>query len=233
MLRDLFNNMGVVTKNLFLLCILMFIVQKSGENAFNGDGISSRLGLYYFDSPNFQPFQIITHMFCHGNFPHLLFNMLGLVTIGGLLERVWGPKRFLIFYLSTGLGAMLIHQAATAYDIYKVVGSVTADLYGSYSTIEARTLAESYYAPVLGASGAIYGLLIALAMLFPNIELMFLFFPVPIKAKYLVPVFVIIEVFLGMSNYQTDNIAHFAHLGGALFGFILIKIWSRDRSKFY
>ncbi|MFI5204858.1 MAG: rhomboid family intramembrane serine protease [Flavobacteriales bacterium] len=244
MLRDLFNNMPVVTKNLFLLCILMFIVQLSGENAFNGEGMTHKLGVYYIFSPYFEPYQVITHMFCHGNVPHLLFNMLALISIGSLLERVWGPKRFLVFYLITGLGAVCIHEFAIGYDLYRAVGqwkvsdvTLTHDSINYnellYTEKQAQQIMGAYLSPTLGASGAVFGLLVGLAMLFPNIELMFIFLPIPIKAKYLVPVYVVIELMLGMKNYEMDNIAHFAHLGGALFGFILIKLWQKNRTNFY
>jgi membrane associated rhomboid family serine protease len=236
--------MPAVTKNLFLLCVLMFIVQATGETAFDGAGVTRKLGLYYVFSPNFEPYQLVSHMFCHGNFAHLLFNMLALITIGTLLERVWGPKRFLLFYFVTGFGAVFIHEVAMGYDLYRAIGAWKATdvnvMYDSisynkfvYDEWQANQILNVYSIPTVGASGAIFGLLVGLAMLFPNIELMFLLFPVPVKAKYIVPVMMVLELVLGMKNFEMDNVAHFAHLGGALFGFVMIKIWGRNRTNFY
>jgi rhomboid-like protein len=245
MLRNLINNIPPVTKNLLLLNILMYIVLLSGgANEYGGLILNQKLGMHYVYSPLFEPYQIISHMFCHGNFPHLLFNMFALVTIGSLLEKVWGPKRFLIFYFITGLGALFLHEAALAFDLHRAIGSINAhDVVFNetsinynrfvYDTFQANKIVETYITPVVGASGAVFGLLIGLAMLFPNIELMIIFLPIPIKAKYLVPVLIVIELTLGVNNFEMDNVAHFAHLGGALFGFIMIKIWKRDRNNFY
>jgi rhomboid-like protein len=175
----------------------------------------------------------------HGGISHIFFNMFALVMFGGQLERIWGPKRFLTFYFVTALGAALIHTLVNAYQVHEITGSLTPikdglmTMQSTFSTADAEALSQIYLGPVVGASGAIYGLLLGFAMLFPNTELMLIFLPIPIKAKYFVPLLMIGELYLGANNFQWDNIAHFAHLGGALFGFIMIMIWKRDRSNFF
>jgi membrane associated rhomboid family serine protease len=246
MLRNFFGNIPVVAKNLLILNLLVFVFIITG----GGSGISYQptnyLGLHYFGSPDFKPYQIVSHMFSHGSPAHLIFNMLALVMFGGILERLWGPKRFLIFYLVAGLGAVFLQECVQAWQVYHVAGEFMPSCPTSIGPHDAQSwmfatgddsnyqyVGSIYYTPTVGASGAIYGLLIAFAMLFPNTELMLLFFPVPIKAKYLVPVMIVIELVLSVNDFKWDNIAHFAHLGGALFGFILIKIWQRKRNDFY
>jgi len=195
----------------------------------------SSFALYYFDSPSFNAYQIITHMFLHGSFVHLLFNMFALFVFGSQLELIWRTKRFIIFYFVTGLGAVFLHQAVLAFEVLQISGSITPNsdlnLLSALSSSAYRELQFKYFVPVVGASGAIYGLLLAYAVMFPNAKLMFLLLPVPIKAKYLIPVLMAAELFLGVRQYSFDNIAHFAHLGGALFGFILVKLWSHKLPK--
>ncbi len=231
----IWRNMPDVVKNLLIINLLMFLatmVFSSGT-----EDLRFTLGLHYFDSPDFEPYQMVSHMFMHGNFTHLFFNMFALIMFGGQLERVWGPKRFLLFYFVTGLGAVALHLSVQAYELYDMFGSVSPksdalDLSG-YSAEQIRRAQEIYFIPTVGASGAIYGLLLGFAMLFPNTELMLIFLPIPIKAKYFVPFLMLGELYLGVNNFEWDNIAHFAHLGGALFGFILVMIWKRDRKNFW
>ncbi len=230
MLRQFFSTIPNVTKNLLILNVIVFIYIITGDHIGAMYERNFQLGLFYFGSPYFKPYQIVSHMFAHGNVPHLIFNMFALAMFGAVLERVWGAKRFLIFYLVTGLGAMLLHESANAIRVYQLAGelfpiSVPIEYFDSLQTI--------YTTPAVGASGAIYGLLIAFAMLFPNTEMLFLFIPVPIKAKYLVPILVGAEFIFGIGNFSFDNVAHFAHLGGALFGFILVKLWNKNRNQFY
>ena len=149
---------------------------------------------------------------------------------GTILERVWGPQRFFIFYFVTGLGAAATYILMQAYTVHQLTGSVSPAMDIVESSYQLKGI---YEAPVLGASGAIFGILIAFAMLFPNMELMFLFFPVPIKAKYIVTGYLIYEIWGAHANNPNDHVAHYAHLGGALFGFILVKIWNRDRTHLY
>jgi rhomboid-like protein len=149
---------------------------------------------------------------------------------GSILENVWGPKRFLIFYLVTGFGAVLLHVGVQAFMIHKITGSFDPTM----AILNAHPEAIStYVSQTLGASGAIFGIATAFAMLFPNTELILLFFPVPIKAKYLMPLYILAELYFGISQHAGDDVAHFAHLGGALFGFILVKIWGRNRNTLY
>jgi rhomboid-like protein len=197
----------------------------------NSSPLVEWFGVFYFDSPRFKIWQVITYMFMHGGFAHIFFNMFALFTFGSTIEYLFGSKRFLNYYLLTGLGALVLQMCVQAVEVYNITGSLT--LHGvNNSPIgqqAMQTLSDIYNGPMLGASGAIFGLLIAFGMLFPNVELMILFLPVPIKAKYIIPIYIVLELFLGVAQFSGDSIAHFAHLGGALFGFILIKTWGIRR----
>lgn len=185
---------------------------------------------YGIDAVGFQPVQLISHLFMHAGVTHIFFNMYGVFMFGSILERVWGPQRFLLFYFVTGFGAVLLHMAVQCFLVMQVAG--TAD--PSLAQLNAHPDAMStYFVNTVGASGAVFGLLAGFAMLFPNTELMLMFIPFPIKAKYFVAIYVLIELYLGFSMYGGDNVAHFAHLGGALFGFILVKIWNKNRNSLY
>jgi membrane associated rhomboid family serine protease len=166
------------------------------------------LAMFFPTSEFFQPYQIVTHMFMHADVGHLFFNMFALFMFGPPLESAWGPKRFLSFYLITGFGALLLHMIV------------------SYFEMQNPEMAYLVNIPVLGASGAVFGLLAGFGMLFPNSRIMLLIPPIPMKAKYFVIIYAVIELFLGVSNFNT-GVAHFAHLGGALFGFLLILYWRR------
>jgi rhomboid-like protein len=207
--------------------------------------VNQNFALFNIGSDFFQPYQIVTHFFMHGNVMHIFFNMFGLVMFGSLLEKRWGAKRFLFFYLFTAIGAFLCQVGINYYQYFEFFNGFSAQEM-TYFAEQAELIEfnESYpvpiieyykyhYVPMVGASGAIMGLLAAFAYLFPNTELMMMFIPIPIKAKYMIPVYMLIELTLGVGNFEWDNIAHFAHLGGALFGIILVLIWKRDRSNFY
>jgi rhomboid-like protein len=157
--------------------------------------------------------------------------MFALFSFGPVLEYTFGSKRFLNYYLLTGLGALVLQMLVQAIEVYSITGGITIDTntYNSNIPAHIKTLGSIYYTPMLGASGAVFGILIGFGMLFPNAELMMLFIPVPIKAKYLIPGYIVLELFLGVKQFSGDSVAHFAHLGGALFGFILIKIWGIHR----
>lgn len=219
----LFRNMPVAVKNLLLLNLLFFVATFVARNVYEINLIWY-LGMKYFGSPHFQPFQIFTHMFMHGGFSHILFNMFGLLMFGSVLERFMGTKKFLILYLVAGLSAAVSEQAYWAYNVYQQTGTLfPMNAVEDWSAVQ---LIKRYLeTPMVGASGAVYGLLAAYAMFFPNSELMLIFFPFPIKAKYFVPGLMAIDLFLGVSSYNWDSIAHFAHLGGALAGFLLLKFW--------
>lgn len=226
-----FNYLPPVIKNLLIINGLVFLA----TSAF--PGLLDKLALPLFSAPGFQPYQIVTHMFTHASLTHVFFNMFTLWMFGAVLENVWGAKRFLTFYLITGLGAAFLNMSVNAIELYQAVGTLHPAITingnyfsGNYSEDQINTIATCF-APTVGASGAVYGILIAFGMLFPN-TLIYLYFLLPIKAKYLIAIMIGIEVYLGFIN-SGDNIAHFAHLGGALFGFILVKIWGRKKNQFY
>lgn len=240
MFQNLFKNMGTVTKNLLIINVLFFIATVVMEQ--RGVFLVKLLGLHYPSSQFFEPYQIATHFFMHGGFRHILFNMLGLVVMGSHLERYWGEKRFLIFYFVTALGAAFLHMGVQGFEVYQITGEFFPYLNVNMDTlvIEAGDMTQSqfnkvwslYSIPTVGASGAIYGLLMAFGYLFPNTEFM-LYFAIPVKAKWLVLAAIIYALYSGIQDSQGDSVAHFAHLGGMLFGFILIKIWKKNRNQFY
>lgn len=227
-----------VVKNLLIINAIFFVATMLYGSLFQ------MLSMHFVLSDSFKPYQIVTHMFMHGGMAHIFFNMFALWMFGSPLERIWGPKRFLTFYLITGLGAiglfMLVEWGEFIWLASKVPqAQVDLILNGGDRLVPgssqevAQRMYEIYNTPVVGASGAIYGLLVAFGMLFPNTPLMLIFLPVPIKAKYFIPILMVAELFLGVGRFEWDNIAHFAHLGGALFGFILVFIWNRNRNSFY
>ncbi len=171
----------------------------------------------------------------HGSIGHIFFNMFALYSFGTSIEHLLGPKRFLNFYLITGLGALVLQMLVQAVEVHQITGSfnINPDTYNNNNIEQVRTLGAIYYGPMVGASGAIFGLLIAFGMLFPNAELMMIFLPIPFKAKYFIPFYVVLELFLGVYRISGDSVAHFAHLGGALFGFILVKLWRLERPGGY
>lgn len=244
------NNIHIppVVKNLLIINALFFAAKYVMKNI--GVDLGEELGAYYFDSPFFRVWQLLTYMFMHGDFLHIFFNMFALFMFGGVLEARWGTKRFINFYLITGLGAVALQMAVQAYEVYQITGMVInvpiTDLVRQGGYIQgninipgltesaSRTLLGTYGFPMVGASGAIFGLLVAFGMLYPNTEMYVMFIPVPIKAKYLIPVYILMELSLGVAKVPGDSIAHYAHLGGALLGFILVKIWGdKNNDRFY
>jgi membrane associated rhomboid family serine protease len=194
-----------IVKNLIIINALVWIAQNALDKTYN---LTYWLALWPIGHEMFRPYQIATHMFTHGPIFHILFNMFGLYMFGRILENVWGAKRFLFFYLACGVGAAVAHLVVQYY-----TGTV------SYA---------------VGASGAVMGIFAAFAYLFPNTELFIMFIPFPVKAKYAVIGLAAIDLFGGVARFSTDNVAHFAHLGGALTGFILVLIWNkRNRRRFY
>lgn len=214
-----------VVFNLIVVNVILFIA-----TAMSGETLYTLLGLHYFANPLFKPVQIITHMFMHGGLAHLFFNMFALFMFGVVLERVWGPQRFLIFYLVTGLGAVALHMGVQAWIVHNYTGTFFPSAEEAYSISGLRSI---YYSTTVGASGAIFGILVGFGVLFPNTEMFILFLPIPVKAKYMMTVYVLLELYLGLSMGEGDNVAHFAHLGGALFGFLLVKYWNRHNNYFY
>ncbi|HHZ97755.1 MAG TPA: rhomboid family intramembrane serine protease [Flavobacteriales bacterium] len=208
----MFNNATTIVKNIIIINVIVFL----GQGAF--PEMEFWCMGHYPISPDFRPWQIVTHMFMHGGFTHLLFNMFALFVFGSALERAWGPKRFLTYYLLCGIGAFFLYQFTIGLDIYNQIGTFNPG----------RDLGW-----VLGASGSVFGLLLGFGMLFPNTQLMLLFPPIPIKAKYFVIGYGVIELLMAFRNSSGDNVAHFAHLGGMLIGYILIKKWQGNRKTFY
>lgn len=212
------------------------------------------LAMYMPENPKFKFWQPVTHMFMHSkNIMHIFFNMFALYSFGSLLENLWGGKKFLFFYISCGLGAALLHLAVNYYSFnhglsaLAATGADRSDILallaeGRYDTrwegilgaTEFENFISAYMTPVVGASGAIYGILVAFAFIAPNAELMLMFVPVPIKAKYFVPGLVLIDLFLGLKGQSIfggggSGIAHFAHIGGAIVGFIMMWYWKKSQ----
>ncbi len=254
MFQNIFRNMTDVVKNLLILNVLMLLAMYVMES--RGVNLTHILGMHYVESPLFEPYQIVTYMFMHGDIMHLFFNMFGLVIFGTMLERVWGPKRFFIFYFATGIGAVVLHVVIAYLRLENILDAFGAeeqqqlielirtkgvelsqDCIGgrcyNFGDEPLKSLNSIYNSPMVGASGAIMGILVGFAMLFPNTELMLLFPPIPIKAKYLALILIGLDLYMAYANNPGDNIAHFAHLGGALVGFILVMIWKRNRTHFY
>ena len=230
-----FSNITPVVKNLLILNIIFFIATYVLRHAFD---MEKWLAVYYFNSPSFKLWQIISYMFMHGSIAHIFFNMLALFMFGPILEHSVGPKRFLSLYFICGIGAIILQWAVQAIQIHGITGDFLIshpELESSYLAYgpTAQKLFDIYNTPIVGASGAIFGLLVAFAMLYPNMEMMIIFFPIPIKAKYLIPIYILLELWLGVGQYGGDNVAHFAHLGGALFGFLVVKSWRLNRPNNY
>ncbi|RYF78389.1 MAG: rhomboid family intramembrane serine protease [Chitinophagaceae bacterium] len=220
-----------VVKNLLIINVLVFIAQKIFHNNPNID-LENLFALHDIRSVYFRPHQIITHLFMHGSETHIFFNMFALWMFGQTLENHFGSKRFLIFYLISGIGAALLHLGVLYIELQPLWDIVHA--LPSREELIVRTAPNS---PVnqatLGASGAVFGCLAGFGYLFPN-TMIYMYFLVPIKAKWFVLIYAGLELWLGLKNSAGDNVAHFAHLGGALAGFLLLLYWNKtDRRRFY
>ncbi len=232
-----FNFLPPVTKNIIIVNVLLFVLTYFLQSTQNIN-LNNYLGLHYHLAEDFKPHQFITYLFMHGGLSHLFFNMFGVFIFGQVLENAWGPKRYLIFYILTGLGAALTQYIINHFEITKFLTALNQELEMQELTAEAR----AYYINlkyeylnnniIIGASGSLFGLLGAFGMLFPN-RLLYLYFFIPVKAKWLVIGYGLIELFSGISNNPADNVAHFAHLGGLAVGLIIVIIWKRDRNHFY
>jgi membrane associated rhomboid family serine protease len=285
MFRNPFANLPAVTKNILILNIILFLGTEFYYMT-KGIHLSYFLGEHYPLSSAWRVWQPITCMFMHGGIAHLVLNMFGLYMFGSVLERYWGPKKFLVFYMVCGLGGTItdfavqytrVESKFRAVNEYienpgeeKLVSLIKSGEVVIYSKVpgmqeEFRSMTETYdalkakgqdkeadqvsvnyfkstYKPIIrdlndrisiGASGAIFGLLLAFGMIFPNVELMFLFIPYPIKAKFVVIIYGCIELFSGLAQFKGDNIGHFAHLGGMLFGFVLLWYWKNRDKRIY
>lgn len=240
-------NITPLVKQLLIINIIFFIGAE-----FVGDAAFHLLAMYYPENPDFHFWQILTHMFMHGGVMHIAFNMFALYSFGSALEHMWGPKKFLFFYISCGLGAALLHEGVNWYlfqdgvkllvengynkgQIMQLVseGKINPQWQEILSPEKLQSFMGAYLIPVVGASGAIYGLLVAFAYMFPNAELMMIFLPIPIKAKYFVPAILLLDLFLGLSGKSIfgggGGIAHFAHIGGAAVGFLMMLYWKKNQ----
>lgn len=234
-------NLTPVVKNLLIINVVMLVLSFLADSLF-AMNLNEKLGMFYFGSSHFNPMQIVTHMFMHGGLGHLFFNMYALVLFGSVLEQTWGGKRFLIYYLITGLGAALIHNLVNFIHAQSLMSEISPEMLEMIKTegrevlLSGRQYRDSAWAslnliyniPTVGASGAVFGVLLAFGMLFPNVRLQLLFPPVALKAKHLVIGYGALELYLGITQ-PGSSIAHFAHLGGMIFGFILIKYFQRNQ----
>jgi hypothetical protein len=247
----MFPQLTPVTRNIIILNVIFFVgtllLPKLNIN------IDALLAGYFPLSPNFRSWQIITHMFMHGSIMHIVFNMLTLYSFGPVLEQVLGQKKFIILYFAAGLGGFALYNIwnyvevsqltnflnSQAYDIHEIYKYADINYSGempiSSNSEAVRDSAQSLFnilrTPMVGASGAIFGIIAAFSTLFPDAKLMFMFIPFPIKAKYLTPIIIVVSLFLGFRQFSGDNIAHFAHLGGALIGFLFVWNWKKNRDR--
>lgn len=241
--RPSFNTIPPVVKNLIIINALMLFI--TYILSLRGFDLANLLGLHYIQSPNFKPYQLVTHMFMHGGLMHLVFNMFALWMFGRVLESVWGPRRFFIFYFVTGIGAAVFYSFVNFVEFQYTASKLSPETVQMVMQNGAELLnqGQNYVdsagklnlllnVPTVGASGAVFGILLGFGMLFPNTQLMLLFPPIPIKAKYFVMGYGAIELFSGITG-AGGNVAHFAHLGGMLFGFIMIKYWNKNTRNFY
>ncbi|MDR0371481.1 MAG: rhomboid family intramembrane serine protease [Prevotellaceae bacterium] len=251
-----FSNIPAVCKNLILINVLLlvatFVLQRSLDL-----NLVTYLGMHYWQSAEFNPAQLFSYMFMHGGLSHLFFNMFALYMFGCPLEQIWGPRKFLFFYLLTGVGAGIIQQlvwmlsyqpVAAAFNEAINTGAIESLLaqegklreylrfgdLAAYNVSDLLLMKKMFLGvPVtVGASGAVFGILLAFGWLFPHAKLMLIFFPVPIKARIFVALYGVAELFLGVTNFSGDSVAHFAHLGGMIFGLILLLYW-RKKGKLY
>ncbi len=265
-----FKVLPTVVKNLLIINVIFYLATLAFQRSFGFD-LTEYLGLYFFKSEYFHFYQYITYMFMHGSFDHLFFNMFALWMFGYVLENFWGSKRFLLFYLVTGIGAAVVHTCVIGFDYFSLQSAINTyaqhptpdgfvaliqSKFSSVLTPEGVSAANAFlntwqhdptasnYAyqsvelaqeflnrkvniPTVGASGAVYGILLAFGMTFPN-QYIYLYFLVPIKAKWFVIFYGAIELVSGIFS-SGDGIAHFAHLGGMIFGFFLIRYWNKHR----
>ncbi|WP_369048651.1 rhomboid family intramembrane serine protease [Tenacibaculum sp. UWU-22] len=231
-------------KHIIIINVILFITPQ----LLNID-LTNILALQFPKNPHFGIWQYVTHMFMHGGFAHILFNMYALWAFGTPLEQMWGRNKFLFFYFSAGIGAGIIYTLVNYYQFNGIYDQLTnlglsaSDIQnmldtGRYNqglvTLPAAELQQFYslyHTPAVGASGAIYGVLVAFGLEFPNAKLALIFFPVPISAKYFIPLIILGDLFFGVTKYSIGNIAHFAHIGGALIGFLIAWYWKKNQFR--
>lgn len=244
-MNRIFAGIPPVVKNLIIINVIMLLLMYIGKAVWGID-LNSILGIYFPKSEHFRSWQVVTHMFMHGGFIHLFFNMFALWMFGRILEQVWGPRRFLLYYLVTGLGAAFTHEFVQWLQYRHLMAALTPEqlqyIYDSGSQLlnQGKNFADNSMGqlnmilniPTVGASGAVYGVLLAFGVLFPNTQLMFIFPPIPVKAKYVVIGYGVLELYLAITS-PGSNIAHAAHIGGMLFGYILIRYWRKTTKTLY
>ncbi|AVR45940.1 rhomboid family intramembrane serine protease [Christiangramia fulva] len=242
--------MGRITETVKVLLIINVIFFIGSQLI--GDVSYEYFALWFIKNPNFHYWQVITHMFMHGGFMHILFNMYALWAFGSPIEQMLGQKRFIFFYFSAGIGAALLHTLVNLFyyqngiDALAATGMNPAEIndyiHQAFASNQFRIpvgvdegtirgMLQAFSNPAVGASGAIYGILVAFGMMFPNVELFLLFVPIPVKAKYFIPGLILLDLFSGVTGYSLfgGSIAHFAHVGGALFGFIMMYYWKKNQ----
>ena len=234
------NNTPPVTKNLIIINILCFFAAIVGNK--HGINLNDVLGLHYFESEKFSLYQLFTYMFMHSGFEHIFFNMFALWMFGRILETVWGSQRFLFYYILCGLGAGLVQEITQHFEFMPYVAGMSklaayapndvVNIGGYTHTAEQwiNLYMSRISVPTVGASGAVYAILMAFGMLFPDQQMFIFPLPMPIKAKWVIIGYFVIEIYLGLTG--NDGIAHFAHLGGMIFGFLLIMYW-RKKGTFH
>src|SRR5687768_13075277 len=232
-----FGYLPVVTKNIILINVVLFLATVVLAK-FQGIDLNDHLALHHHLAPDFKPHQFITYIFMHGSLTHIFFNMFGVFIFGPVLEQVWGPKRYLIFYLLTGLGAAITQYLIMDYEVQRqlLVYNSFIDLPMTSAYEKAELIEQKFMyvnsKVVLGASGSLFGLLGGFGMLFPN-RYIYLYFLFPVKAKWLVTGYAAMELFSGLRNDPIDNVAHFAHIGGLVVGLVIVYIWRKRSSQFY
>ena len=254
----MFQNIPTITKNLLIINALFFAAKY--VMAATGYNLDVFLGAFYPESVNFKSYQVLSHMFMHGDMIHFFFNMFALWMFGSAVERALGEKRYVILYFVAGLGAFILFNITNYISINEIKDTITnqqliesvnqyahLDITGgeTFYQIESnlnnwlqanntdntnthQDLFLGYSIPMVGASGANFGVLVAFGMMFPNAILMLIFPPIPLKAKYFIPIYIIIELYLAVKAHPGDNVAHYAHLGGALIGFLLVRYWKKN-----
>ena len=225
-------------KHLIIINVILFVAPQLLQLDF-----TNMLALHFPENEHFGFWQYITHMFMHASFSHILFNMYGLWAFGTPLEQMWGRKKFLFFYFSAGLGAGIIYTLVNYYQFNAALETlVTSGISQNeilelmnptkmYQNKDLQTMNQLYNTPAVGASGAVYGVLAAFGLYFKDAKLALIFLPIPIAAKYFIPVMIFGDLFFGMTKYSVGNIAHFAHIGGALIGFIIAYAWKKNQFK--
>lgn len=227
-----FEVLPTIVKNLLIINGLIFLAQNTFAGPTSSFSFEDYFALHAWQSDLYKPWQLITHMFLHGDFGHIFGNMLALWMFGSILENLWGPKRFLLFYLLCGMGAAVIHLAILSYELLPIVQEYKTIISANYlQDANYEKIIEAYQRKLnvatLGASGAVFGILIAFVYLFPNTYI-YIYFLFPIKAKWLGILYFSYELIFAIRNSAGDSVARWAHVGGAVVGFILVYIWNKN-----